>query len=77
MAHLLKVGGSEAKYLLTVSNKGANGVTVRIYDSKNNIIYNKREIVSSDFAKVYNLEGIGGDFTFEVYDGKATTSLRK
>jgi hypothetical protein len=77
LAHLLKVGGSEAKYLLTVSNKEENGVTVRIYDSANNVIYNKKETVTSDFAKIYNLEGIGGEFTFVVSDGKATTSLHR
>lgn len=69
LAHLLKVNGSEAKYLLTVSNKNTNDVIVKIYDSTNNIVYNKREAASSDFAKVYNLEGIGGEFTFEVTDG--------
>ena len=77
LAHLLKVGGADAKYLLTVSNRGDNDVTVRIYDSSNNVIYNKKEAVSSDFAKIYNLEGIGGDFTFEVSDGKGTTSLHR
>ena len=77
LAHLLKVGGSDAKYLLTVSNKGENDVTVRIYDSANNMIYNKKEISSRDFAKIYNLEKIGGEFTFEVSDGNGTTSLRR
>ena len=77
-AHLLKVAGSEAKYLLTVSNKGDGDVTVRIYDDSNKVIYNKIEDVSKDFAKVYNLEGIPGQFTFEVTDAKGTsTSLHR
>ncbi|HEX6891636.1 MAG TPA: hypothetical protein VF141_13090, partial [Chryseolinea sp.] len=50
LAHLLKVAGSEAKYLLTVSNRGENGVTIKIYDGANNVIYNETEITSSDFA---------------------------
>jgi hypothetical protein len=77
-AHLLKVTGSDAKYLLTVSNKGDGDVTVRIYDGSNKVIYNKKEDVSKDFAKIYNLEGIPGQFTFEVTDAKGTsTSLHR
>jgi len=79
MAHLLKVTGTDAKYLLTVSNKDGQDVTVRIYDSANNMIYNKKEISPSDFAKVYNLGKISGEgeFTFEVSDANGTTSLRR
>ena len=77
-AHLLKVSGSDAKYLLTVSNQGAGGVTVRIYDESNKVIYNKIEDASKDFAKIYNLEGIPGQFTFEVTDATGTsTSLHR
>ncbi|HMG92220.1 MAG TPA: hypothetical protein VK589_19320 [Chryseolinea sp.] len=77
LAHLLKVAGTDAKYLLTVSNRGESDVTVKIYDSSNNVIYNKTEIASKDFARIYNLEKIDGDFTFEVSDAKGTTSLRR
>ena len=77
LAHLLKVAGSEAKYLLTVSSRGESDVTVRIYDNSNNVIYNKTELVSSDFARIYNLEGLGGEFTFEVSDAKGTTSIHR
>jgi hypothetical protein len=77
LAHLLKVAGSEAKYLLTVSSRGESDVTVRIYDNTNSVIYNKTEIVSSDFARIYNLEGIGGEFTFEVSDAKGTISIHR
>lgn len=77
-AHLLKVSGTSAKYLLTVSNKEDSDVTVRIYDDSNNVIYNKIELVSKDFAKVYNLDGIPGQFTFEVTDATGTaTSLHR
>jgi hypothetical protein len=77
LAHLLKVAGTEAKYLLTVSNRGESDVTVKIYDGANNVIYNQTEIVSSDFARIYNLGRIGGDFTFEISDAKGTTSLQR
>jgi len=77
-AHLLKVAGSDTKYLLTVSNRSKGDVTVRIYDGSNNMIYNKREDTSKDFAKIYNLAGIPGQFTFEVTDATgSSTSLRR
>ena len=78
LAHLLKVSGADSKYLLTVSNKEGNDLTVRIFDSANNLIYNQKEEVTSDFAKVYNLEKIDGEFTFEVSDGNGISkSLRR
>lgn len=78
LAHLLKVSGSEGKYLLTVSNKEKDDLTVKIYDDSDNVIYNHTEEVKSDFAKVYNLERFSGKFTFEITDGKGiTTSLSK
>lgn len=77
-AHLLKVAGSEGKYLLTVSNKADGNVTVKIYDEANHVIYNQKEDVTSDFAKIYNLQGIPGRFTFEVTDATgASTSLHR
>lgn len=77
LSHLLKVAGTDAKYLLTVANRGESDVTVRIYDNANKMIYSQKEKVSSDFAKVYNLEGIGGGFTFEVTDATGTTSIHR
>jgi len=73
LAHLLKISGSEGKYLLTLSNKEANDITVRIYDDSNNIIYNQTEEIDGDFAKLYNLEKFSGKFTFEITDGKGIT----
>jgi hypothetical protein len=77
LSHLLKVAGTDAKYLLTVANRGESDVTVRIYDNANKMIYSQKEKVSSDFAKVYNLEGIGGEFIFEVTDATGTTSIHR
>jgi hypothetical protein len=77
LVHLLKVAGTNAKYLLTVASKEQSDVTIRIYDDSNDVIYTKRETVSNDFAKIYNLEGIAGEFTFEVTDASGTTSVHR
>jgi len=73
LAHLLKVSGSEGKYLLTVSNKEPGSISVKIYDAANNIIYNQKEEVNGDFARIYNLEKVSGQFTFEITDGNGVT----
>jgi hypothetical protein len=73
LAHVLRVSGEEGKYLLTVSNKKADDITVRIYDGANNKIYDEVEAVSTDFARIYNLKKYSGTFTFEVTDGSGKT----
>ena len=73
LAHLLRVSGSEGKYLLTVSNKEADDITVKIYDDSNNIIYSHTEEIKGDFAKLYNLEKFSGNFTFEITDRNGIT----
>jgi len=73
LAHVLKVAGEEGKYLLTVSNKKSDDITVRIYDEDNNKIYDEVQSISTDFAKIYNLKKYNGTFTFEVTDSTGNT----
>ncbi len=73
LARIAKVAGEEGRYLLTLSNKKANDITVRIYDGSNNMIYNEVEAVSTDFAKIYNLKNYTGKFTFEITDSSGDT----
>lgn len=76
--NVVKVTGAGDKYLLTVSNKQADDITVKIFDETNNVIYSQRERVISDFAKIYNLERFSGKFIFEITDSKGITkSLTK
>ncbi len=70
LAHVYKVKGEEGRYLLTVSNKGSEDITVRIYDESNNVIYDQVEAVSTDFARIYNLKQYSGKFTFLITDSK-------
>lgn len=73
LAHLLRVSGDEEKYLLTVSNKGNDAITVKIFDDSNSIIYSHKEDIKGDFAKIYNLERFSGKFKFEITDEKGGT----
>lgn len=69
LAHLIKIPDSE-KYVLAVPNKDPGELTVRILDPSDNVIYDQKESVVGDFAKVYNLEEFSGNFVFEVTDGQ-------
>ncbi|HTE31964.1 MAG TPA: hypothetical protein VK666_16395 [Chryseolinea sp.] len=72
LAHLFKMS-EDGKYLLTVSNKDNSDITIRIYDGSDNVIYDKVEAASGEFAKVYNLKKYNGKFTFEISDANGKT----
>jgi hypothetical protein len=68
LAHLTLVNDQEAKYLLAVANAGSDALTVRIFDERNNLLYEETEIVDGNFARLYNLHKVDGNHTFEVTD---------
>lgn len=73
LMNLMHLTGSENKYVLTVANKGSEKLKVRIYDEKNNLLYNETEAIQGDFAKIYNLNKVSGRFLFEVTDQNGVT----
>lgn len=73
LMNLMHLTGSENKYVLTVANKGSEKLKVRIYDEKNNLLYNETEVIQGDFAKIYNLNKVSGRFLFEVTDQNGVT----
>jgi hypothetical protein len=68
LMNLVKVTGTKSKYMLSISNKGADALTVRIYDGGHNLVYQETERVSGDFAKVYDLKNLDKGFSFDVTD---------
>lgn len=63
--HLAKIAGDN-KYLLSVA-KG-DEITVRIFDSQNNLVHNESLAVNGNLGLVYNLKDVSGVPTFEVRD---------
>lgn len=70
VAHLTRLNDSESTYVLAVPNRGQDELLVTIYDDKNAIVYQHKELIKGDFAKVYNLESIAGEHTFVISDKK-------
>jgi hypothetical protein len=74
LANILHVTGSAQRYMLTVSNKTGNDVLkIKIYDDSNSLVYSETQEITGDFAKVYNLNKIGKNFTVEVTDRSGST----
>lgn len=74
VAHLTRLNDGECKYLLAVPNDGQDALTVRIYDESMKLVYQDTQTIDGDFAKVYKLDGISGQHTFEITDRKGRIS---
>jgi len=59
---------SEGKFMVSVMSPKNEKVTVKIFDSYNNLLHNEVRSVSGDFAQVYTVKNLTGACTFEVSD---------
>jgi hypothetical protein len=74
IAYLTRLDKEENKYMLAVRNHEKDVLTVRIYNQHNAVIFQETEKVNGDFAKVYNLNSVIGNPTFEVIDKKGNAT---
>jgi hypothetical protein len=65
-AHVTRLNKDGNSYMLAVPNIGKETLTVRIYDALDKIIFQETQKVDGSFAKIYKLDGVSGDTTFEV-----------
>jgi hypothetical protein len=63
---VIKIANAHNKFLLSVENKEADQIQVRILDQDKNVIHEELLSVNGKFAIVYNLSRITGTVTFEV-----------
>ena len=78
VAHLIRVAGTDEKFILSVPNRGNDIITVTIFDEDNAVLYSGIEKITGDFAKVYNVQKLEGKATFNVTDSKGfSKSLTK
>jgi len=74
IAKLMPVAGNDKKLLLSVPNKYPDVLTITILDEVNNVLYTETERITTDFAKVYNLESFKGKMRFNVVDRKGNSA---
>jgi WD40 repeat protein len=65
--HVSKLS-EDGKFLVSVGSKTEEKVNIRIYDSKNNQIYDETKVITGDFAQVYKLLNSSTGYTFELSD---------
>jgi hypothetical protein len=63
-----KLTNDERKFIVSVISSKNEKVTVKIFDSYNNLLHNEVKNVSGNFAQVYTLKNLKGACTFEVSD---------
>jgi hypothetical protein len=74
-AHVTSLPGNEGKYLLMVPNKKPDVITVNIFDANYNLVYSEKEVIQSDFAKVYNFKSNIEKPLFQITDSKGNVRL--
>ena len=65
---IVRLSKDENRYLLAVPNRGHDLLTIRIFDERQALLFEGREVINGDFAKVYNLNGVKGTQVFQVTD---------
>lgn len=73
-AHVTRLNHPDSRYLLAVANPPSDEITVRIYDERNNLLYEETENVDGEFAKLYNLDKVTSNPTFEIRDSEGNVS---
>jgi hypothetical protein len=68
IAHLTRLSDHENRYMLAIPNDGSDEIRVRIYDEDNTLLYEEEEAINGNFAKVYSLNGVGGEHVFDITD---------
>lgn len=68
--HVVRVGGTTDKFVLSVPNSGQAMLSINIYDDRGRVMHTEHEQINGDFAKVYNIKDHAGKVTFEVVDNK-------
>ena len=74
LVNLLKLRNTEGKFLLTIGGRGAEALTLNIYDG-DELVHSEVKEISGDFAQVYNLSQVKGAPSFEVVHQNGTTEI--
>lgn len=75
LAHVVRVSPTENKFLLTLPNKVHNIISVKIYGDKHQLVYEELLEITDDLAKLYNLNQINDNFSFEITDGEGNVKV--
>lgn len=76
LAHVVSL--KDGKYLFTLAGQQSEHFGVTIFDDQGEKIFVEDKGVSGNFARLYNMAGVKGPFTFEIVDrkGEAKTVVK-
>lgn len=70
-----RIEGEPNKFIVSVPNKQPDVLSIKIYGDNDRVVYEETAEVTSDFAKVYNLQQFTGKFSFEIIDKKGNFKI--
>ena len=73
LANLVRLAGTDGKYMLRVANKSTDEIKVDIYNDSNQLIYSQKESITGDFARIYDLHKVQGHVFFVITDKNGIT----
>lgn len=71
--HVSKLDSDAGKFLLSVERNNSKVISVKIFDSANNLLHSTTKEVTADYAQLYSLKNISGAVTFVVSDNAGVT----
>lgn len=73
IVNAIRINKNENRYVLAVPNTGHDVLTIRVFDDRHSLLFQGREAVDGNFAKVFNLNDVKGTQLFEVTDDHGRT----
>jgi hypothetical protein len=70
--HVSRVAKNSDKFVLSMTTKSSDEVTINIYDENDQLIFNETKQVNGGFAQVYSIKNVNtmnGAVTFQVVSG--------
>ncbi|HMP98374.1 MAG TPA: T9SS type A sorting domain-containing protein [Cyclobacteriaceae bacterium] len=68
-AQVVKLANAEAKYIVTIPQQESNNYTLKVFDSKDQLLLKKEIKTEGDYSALVNLEKAPSDgYTFELSD---------
>jgi hypothetical protein len=75
--YVSRLASDRSKFLLSVPNSGNETITVKIYDSENNLLLSDSKEINGDFAQVFKVTSATAGYTFEVKNAAGNTKTLK
>lgn len=78
VSQVIKLQGKENKYLVTVADKNASSLTIRIENAESKLLFEHTDVIDKQYAKVFALPSACEDCSFIIKSNKGEVlSIKK